>query len=199
MINLLPPELKETYRYGRRNRSLLHWLSTMVLCLAGAILLAAGGYLYLNMSIHNTQQQIADTQRQLQTADQAKIQRQVTDISNNLKLAVQVLSKEVLFSKLLKQLASVTPNGAILTGLSITQAQTGIDVTAKTTDYKSATQLQVNLTDPNNQIFSQADIVSIDCSGTAGDVDHPCAVKIRALFDKNNPFLFVNSGQKGNS
>ncbi len=199
MINLLPPDLKETYRYGRRNRVLAHWISTMVLCLAGAVLLTAGGYLYLNMSIHNTEQQIADTQKQLESANQTKVQKQVTDISNNLKLAVQVLSKEVLFSKLLKQLASVTPNGVILTGLSITQAQTGIDLSAKTTDYKSATQLQVNLTDPHNQIFTQADIVSIDCSGTGGDINHPCAVKIRALFDKNNPFLFTNSGQKGSS
>lgn len=197
MINLLPPDLKETYRYGRRNRALAHWLTTMSLCLAGAVVLAGGGYIYLNMSIHSTQQQITDTQKQLQSADQASIQKQVTDISNNLKLAVQVLSKEVLFSQLLKQLASVTPNGAILTGLSITQAETGIDLSAKTTDYKSATQLQVNLTDPKNQIFSQADIVTIDCSGAGGDPNHPCSVTIRALFAKNNPFLFINSGKAG--
>jgi len=39
MINLLPPEVKETYRYGRRNRALTHWLVSIVLCLAGAVAL----------------------------------------------------------------------------------------------------------------------------------------------------------------
>jgi Tfp pilus assembly protein PilN len=199
MINLLPPELKETYTYGRRNRALARWISTMALCLVGAVLLTAGGYLYLNQSIDSTNQQIADVNRQLQSENQSKVQAQVTDISNNLKLAVQVLSKEILFSKLLKQLAAVTPNGAVLTNLSITQAQGGLDITAETTSYATATQLQVNLADPSNQIFSQADIEGIDCSGQTGNSAYPCAVTMRTLFAKNNPFLFINNGAKGNS
>jgi len=199
MINLLPPELKETYTYGRRNRALARWITTMTLCLVGAALLTAGGYLYLNQSIHNTSQQIADVNKQLQSENQANVQKQVTAISNNLKLAVQVLSKEILFSKLLKQLAAVTPSGAALTNLSIGQTQGGLDITAETTDYKTATQLQVNLADPTNQIFSQADIEGINCSGQTGNPNYPCAVTIRTLFAQDNPFLFINSGVKGGS
>jgi Tfp pilus assembly protein PilN len=196
VINLLPPELKETYTYGRRNRALAHWLTIMALCLVGAALLTAGGYLYLNQSIDSTDQQIADVNKQLQSEDQTTLQKQVTDISNNLKLAVQVLSKEILFSKLLKQLAAVTPSGAVLTNLSITQAQGGLQITAETTNYKTATQLQVNLAAPSNQIFSQADIEGIDCSGQTGNPNYPCAVTIRTLFAKNNPFLFINNGAR---
>ena len=199
MINLLPPELKETYTYGRCNRALARWISTMAVCLVGAALLTAGGYLYLNQSINSTDQQIADVNKQLQSENQTKVQAQVTDISNNLKLAVQVLSKEILFSKLLKQLAAVTPNGAVLTNLSITQAQGGLDVTAETTNYTTATQLQVNLADPSNQIFSQADIEGIDCSGATGSSKYPCAVTMRTLFAQNNPFLFINDNTKGSS
>jgi Tfp pilus assembly protein PilN len=191
MINLLPPETKEAYRYARRNRMLIHWITAAVLCLAGGLLLLGGGYLYLNQSIKTTNQQIADSNRQLQAQNLTAVQKQVTTISNNLKLVVNVLSKEVLFSKLLKQLASVTPGNAILTNLVITQAQGGIEITAQTTDYNAATQLQVNLADPKNQIFSKADIISINCGSTAGG-KYPCTVDIRALFATDNPFLFIN-------
>lgn len=199
MINLLPPELKETYTYGRRNRALARWLVTMVFCLVGAALLTAGGYLYLNQSISSTTQQVADANKQLQSENQGSVQTQVTDISNNLKLAVQVLSKEILFSKLLKQLAAVTPSGAILTNLSISATQGGLDMTAETTNYTTAAQLQVNLADPKNQIFSQADIEGINCSGQTGSPNYPCAVTIRTLFANNNPFLFINNVTKGSS
>jgi len=199
VINLLPPELKETYTYGRRNRALARWLVTMVFCLVGAALLTAGGYLYLNQSISSTTQQVADANKQLQSENQGSVQTLVTDISNNLKLAVQVLSKEILFSKLLKQLAAVTPSGAILTNLSISATQGGLDMTAETTNYTTAAQLQVNLADPKNQIFSQADIEGINCSGQTGSPNYPCAVTIRTLFANNNPFLFINNVTKGSS
>jgi len=195
MINLLPPETKEDYRYARRNHQLAHWLTIASVSLLGGILLAAGGYLYLSQSVHSTNQQIADSNQILKLQNLDATQKQVTTISNNLKLTVQVLSKEILFSDLLKQLARVTPNDAILTNLAITQAQGGVDITAGTANYDAATQLQVNLADPKNQIFSKADIVSITCSNNSNNPKYPCTVSIRALFAKDNPFLFINSAK----
>lgn len=198
MINLLPPEAKETYRYARRNHTLLHWVIACTLSLAGGAVLAGGGYLYLNQAIAQTNKQISVTNQQLESEHIDDIQKQVTTISNNLKLTVQVLSQEVLFSKLLQQLASVMPSNAVLTNLTFApQAETGVDVTAQTTDYAAATQLQVNLADPKNQIFSKADIVSISCSNGSSNAKYPCSVTLRALFSGYNPFLFINDGKKG--
>ena len=140
--------------------------------------------------------QIAIANEKLKEQKLSEVQKEVTDISNNLKLVVQVLSREVLFSKLLKQLATVTPSNAVLTNLGIQQTTGGIDITAKTTDYTAATQLQVNLADPKNKIFSKADIVSITCNEQPGKSPYPCTVNIRALFSDNNPFLFINQGKK---
>lgn len=194
MINLLPPDLKETYRYGRRNRTLARWLTIIILCLIGAIGLTGGGYIYLEHSVNSVNQQIATSNKQLQALNQSSIEKQVTGISNNLKLATQVLSKEVLFSELLKRLGAVTPSNTILTGLSISQTQSSVDISAETTNYTAATQLQVNLADPNNQIFSHADIQTITCNtGASNNSAYPCTVDIRALFATNNPFLFINS------
>ena len=191
MINLLPQDTKDAYGYARRNRSLLRWVTATALCLVGACLLLGAGYLYLNQSISTTTAQIASGKQELQSQNLQQVQTQVTTISNNLKLVVQVLSKEILFSKLLKQLASVTPNNVVLSKLEITQTQGGVDITALATNYNAATQLQLNLADPKNQIFSKADIVSITClnSNVPG---YPCTADIRALFASNNPFLFIN-------
>jgi Tfp pilus assembly protein PilN len=196
MINLLPPQTKNTYRYARHNRKLLHWIIACALSLTGGLLLAGGGYLYLNRAITDTNKQIDGISRQLQAQNLPAVQKKVTSISNNLKLAVQVLSQEVLFSKLLKQLASVTPSNTILTNLTITQSESTVDITAQTTNYDAATQLQVNLADPKNQIFSKADIISISCSGGASTGKYPCSVNIRALFATDNPFLFINDQRK---
>lgn len=196
MINLLPPDTRQGYRYARRNRTLLHWISAMVISLAGAVVLAGGGYLYLQQSVHNYTNQITLSQKQLDAANFTGVQKQVKDISNNLKLVDQVLSKEILFSELLKRLGSVTPANTILTNLAITQTQGAIDITAQTASYNAATQLQINLADPKNQIFSKADIVSIDCNNANNTSQYPCTANIRALFASNNPFLFINSGAK---
>jgi Tfp pilus assembly protein PilN len=193
VINLLPPDVKEEYRYARRNRFLVRWVTAASLCLLGGVLLLGGGFLYMHQAINTTTKQIALSNQQLESQHLTKVQAEVGSISNNLKLVVQVLSKEILFSQLLQRLGTVTPGNAILTNLNITQAQGGVEIVAQTTNYDAATQLQINLADPKNQIFSKADIVSIICQSGANAGAYPCTADIRALFATDNPFLFINA------
>jgi len=199
MINLLPPALKEEYRYARRNRRTAQWAVAFLGAILGVVLITASGLFIMTNSINNYKTNIASAQAQLANQNVSGAQKQATDISNNLKLMVTVLSKEILFSKLLTQLGTLTPSNVILTNLSISQTESAVDITAQTGSYNAATQLQVNLADPNNQIFSKADIVSISCSNpdaTAANANYPCTASVRALFTKNNPFLFINSNIK---
>lgn len=201
MINLLPPELKQEYRYARRNRHLLFWVGGFSAAIVGLAFITAVGMFIMGNSVDNYRAHIADTQTELANQNVEGVQKQTTDISNNLKLMVTVLSKEVLFSKLLAQLGSITPPNVILTNLTISQTETAIDLTAQTGSYNAATQLQVNLADPNNKIFSKADIVTISCSAAnkVADPKYPCTVAIKALFLNDNPFLFINASQKAGS
>ncbi len=197
MINLLPPDVKQTYHYARRNVRLVRWMTAVGFALVGLAGISIGGQWYLEQSVKQYAEQVSAAEATLKKQDQANVEKQVQDISNNLKLAVQVLSKEVLFSELLKQLAVVTPTDAKLSNLAISKIQGAVDISASTTDYKAATQLQLNLADPANKIFSKADIVSISCSTAAASADplqgkYPCTVLVRALFATNNPFLFIN-------
>ncbi len=206
MINLIPPDVKESFHYARRNTRLVRWVVAMGLACTGLVGISIGGIWYLRQTAQQYQEQVAAAESELQLQNQKAVEKETKDIGDSLKLAVQVLSNEVLFSQLLKQMAIVTPDNATLSNLTISpfqgQIQGAIDISANTADYNAATQLQINLADPANKIFSKADIVSINCTAASGATTsaqqsrYPCAVTIRALFADNNPFLFINGTAK---
>jgi Tfp pilus assembly protein PilN len=141
--------------------------------------------------------QIEDGKIILQREELAKTQENIKSLSDSIKLANEVLSKQIAFSKVLTRIGEVMPKGSVLTGLSINKLQGGIDLTAAATDYNTATQVQLNLQDSNNQIFDKADIVGIQCenSGTSTSAIsqiYPCNVTIRALFADSDSFLYIN-------
>lgn len=197
MINLLPPDVKQHYIYARRNTILRHWITAFVYGLLGIVAITAFGIFYMQQSANTFRQQVAASQNMLDSQKLDSVRSQADDITTNLKLVVQVLSREILFSQLLKQIATVTPSNAALTDLSISKVQGAIDITAVADNYNTATQLQVNLQDPANKIFSKADIQNINCAAVnAEDPHYPCTIIIRALFSQNNPYLFINTGAK---
>lgn len=194
MINLLATDLKEQYLYGRRNTILRRWAFALLLGLVGVGVVTTAGLFYMKQSIKTYSSQVTKTQASLEEQKIGEVQKDAQDITDSLKLAVDVLSREVLFSQLLKQIATVTPPNTVLTDLSISKTQGAIEIAAISSDYASATQLQVNLQDPENKIFSKADILNIACVPTPVDPKYPCTVTVRALFADNNPFLFINRG-----
>lgn len=191
MINLLPPDLKEQYTYGRRNVSLRRWAISLTFGIFGVAIVTFAGLFYMEKSIITHRAQVAKAERSLADQDLEQTREQAKNITGSIKLAVDVLSKEILFSQLLTQIATVIPPNTSLTDLSISKEQDNIEIKAVSADYNSATQLQVNLEDPSNKIFSKADIQSISCTN-AQDPRYPCSVTIRALFSKDNPYLFIN-------
>ncbi len=194
MINLLPPDVKDSYRYARRNVLMRRWIFNFILAFVGLGLISTYGLVSLSQSETIYKDKIAEVQSVYIKEKYAETETQINDMSNSFKLVVQVLSKEVRFSELLKQIAALIPAKANLTGLTINQTKGGIDISANAIDYSTAAQLQINLSDTNNKIFSKADIVTASCSSTAVlNTDYPCSVNIRALFAPNSPFLLINS------
>lgn len=193
MINLLPPDTYQAILYARRNTRLAGWIVAVSVGLAMMIVVVMGGQFAIDRSTKDYQRQANDAQQQLKAQKLDETQAKVQDISSSLKLVVDVLGREVLFSKLLQQIGSVMPPGSSLSGLSISKVQGAIDLNAVARDYQIATQVQVNLQDPVNKIFDKADILSINCASNSTDPDYPCQVNLRVVFTKDNPFLFINS------
>lgn len=197
MINLLPPELKEQYVFARRNTALRKWATALTFGLAGVVIVTFAGLFLMQQSIVSHRSDIAAIEQRLGDQKLEETRAHAKEITDSIKLAVDVLSREILFSQLLSQIAKVIPQSANLTDLTISQARGAIELKAEAVDYTSATQLQVNLQDPGNKIFSKADIQTISCNAGAPGSKYPCTVTIKALFNDNNPFLFINkSGSK---
>lgn len=194
MINLLPPQVITDYRYARRNVILRRWVVAFVIAFAGLGALGSYSLFSLRQSTADYTKKVENTQLYFEKEKYAGTQTRIQDVSNSFKLVVKVLSQEVLFSQLLQQMGSAIPDNANLTSLNISQTQGALDISAVATDYATATQVQVNLADPRNKIFSKADIINISCGGTTStNPKYPCNVNIRALFAEDNPFLFINS------
>jgi Tfp pilus assembly protein PilN len=193
MINLLPPAVQQDITYARRNKKLLRWCVAMVVAICGLLTIVIAGQLYLNKAAADYSSQIELSTAQLKAQKLDDTQKRVSEFSSNLQLAVQVLSKQVLYSKFLKQLGAAIPQGALLTDLRISKLEGGIDLQFNTTSEQTATAVQRSLEDPNNKIFEKADILSVTCPKSSLDPKYPCRVSIRALFSKSNSFLITNS------
>lgn len=197
MINLLPPATKRDITYARRNARLLKWMFAIFVSMVGAITIILLGQLYLAQSVKSYQAQIEEGQERLKIQRIDETQTRVSEISANLKLVVDVLKRELLFSKVLRQVGAAVPSGTVLTELTLEKVQGGIDLTFEAKDFQTGSQILVNLQDPNNKVFEKADIEDITCAPNVleGRV-YPCQVNIRALFGDNSPYLFINEGKK---
>lgn len=191
MINLTPADYKEALRFARRNTIIRKWLLGVIGIIVLASITVLLGISYIRIEARQLARANEESQATLTSRDIDSTLDQVEGISNNLKLIIQVLSKQILFSELLKQTGAVMPNNSILSGIEISKVAGGIDLQAKAKDYTTATQVQVNLSDPSNKLFEKIDIVSINCDDQTDD-EYPCTIQMRALFKSNNQFLFIN-------
>lgn len=201
MINLLPQAIKEDISYARRNTKLLQWIIATSTALFGVIVIVVGGLIYMQYSINESSKQLAVAKQTLASQKVDETQKNLESISSNTKLTVQVLSKEVLFSKLLRQIGSTLPPNTSLKSLQIDKVQGAIQLNANAADFNAATQLQVNLQDPKNGVFEKADINSITCGAqTSATANAPlCDVNLKALFSKQNSYLYITPPAAGST
>lgn len=201
MINLLPSDTKQMLTYARRNTALRTWLVVLIIIIACLVVVSGAGLWYLRSATGSMYTQVDDTKASLVAQNKDQVTAEVQDLTSSLKLVDQVLSKEVLFSKMLQQIGAVMPAGTILRGLSIQELEGAIDLQVGAASQQAATQVQINLSDPGNKVFESADIINIQCQDSNADsqnpldILYPCTAQIRALFTDNNPFLLINDGE----
>lgn len=191
MINLLPPAVRKEFVFARRNTFLARYLvgAGIGLAMVGIVLMA--GLFLLQQESQSYQDSIAESENQLKAQNEQQTISRVNEISDSLKLVINVLGQEVLFSELLRQVGAVMPSQTVLQDLRLSNELSGaLDLQAGAGDYTAATQVQLNLEDPQNRLFDRADIVSITCDGT--DPLYPCTVTLRALFSKDNAFMLLS-------
>lgn len=198
MINLLPPEYKQTLFYSKRNRTMSRWVVALLLALVFSLIIVGVGWLYLDRAVKIEGKDVEQTEAALKEQNIEETTAKVEEISNNTKLVLDVLSREILFSKLIRQLGATLPAGTALESITLEGLEGGLSIQAYATNFNSASQIQVNLNDPQNKIFKQADIETITCpqttvEGSEEQTLYPCTVRLKALFGDNTEYVYIRS------
>jgi Tfp pilus assembly protein PilN len=195
MINLLPPEHAATIRYGRQNTVLRKWLFGALASIAVLVLILISGWIYIDRQSKDLHKSVDLSKQQLQAQNLSKVQSDAKAITGDLRVINEVLGNEIRFSDLIQAIGRVMPKGSVLDSLSLNKVSGAIDLSASSLDNASAAQIAANLSDPSNGIFSQVDIVSINCT-TKPNTPYICDSDFKALFSPTtkNKFLSVPRG-----
>lgn len=194
MINLLPPGSKSTLVYARRNTQLIRFVIGIGIGTLGILVVIGACMLFLNQEVNSYKNSISQAKSDLKKQKEPQVIAEVKGISDSLNLVVTVLGQEILFSQLIQEIGSVMPSGTILQDLSLSNELTGaLQLQAGATSSTTASQVLVNLRDPENKIFSEADLESIKCvQPEPGEVNtYPCTVTIKALFAQGSNFMLL--------
>lgn len=195
MINLLPPDLAQGIKLGRRNAHFRRWLFGLLLATLGLLLIVAAGWLYLDSQASMLSRESEAIRNELEAQNLTKVQAEADQITSQIKLINQVLVREVKFSELIQEIGKVMPPGTVLSGLNLeNNISGGVDLTANTRDYQAAARVAANLSDPANKLFSTVDIVTVNCA--TSENAYKCNAEFRALFapDAKERFLNVAEG-----
>lgn len=201
MINLMPPEAKSNVEYARRNLRLLRFtIATMAIMVAMFATVILGSF-YIDRVKSNLTDNIETSKTNIASQKLEDVQKEAQEISQGVKLIEQVLSKEVRFSKLLQEIGSLMPNGAVLGDIQLSNKIDGsMDLSANAINHQAATQVQVNLQDPKNNLFEKVDTISVNCVDPSTlDVPtrYPCEIELRALFKADAAVTFKASPPTG--
>lgn len=196
MINLLPPDYIAQIHSGRFNATLRRWFLAIIFATIGLVFMLASGWFYIDRQTKNLDQKIDITEQQLEQQDLVQVQKDAAKITSDVKLINQVLSREIRFSSLIQDMGKIMPQGTILDGLSLSKVSGAVDLSTSATDYNTAAQIAVNLSDKKNGLFSKVDIVNISCGSTTAE--YKCSGTFKALFDPatGKNYLNVPSGDQ---
>jgi hypothetical protein len=198
MINLMPNDMRADIVYARHNRVLLKWLGALVIAMLGIAAMTLFGQYYINHNATNLQSVAQVTQTRISDQNLQSTQTEIQNLSNNFTTISQLLKRQLLFSKMLVKIGSIVPDGAILSGITLSTGTSAIDLNIVATTREAATQAFVNISDTTNGLFNKADLISVACitptaTSSESASKYPCSAMIKVVIKTDSSFYFLNS------
>lgn len=164
MISLLPPESKTATKYARLNVTLIQYCVLVMIISAALIAIIFFAMAVVDKQEDNLKAVIAEDQAK--AAELEVVNGEAKELSTTINTISKLLEREIKFSELLEEIASILPKGTVLTGLTLSEKQDQpLTLDALVVDEEAAAILRENLDD--SDLFEAADIVSI----AAGESD----------------------------
>lgn len=163
MINLLSPQDKKELRAARLNVLLRRYNLLVLLTLVGvaAVFMSAIIFAYSQTAIAR-----GDIERDQQDSSQyTEVQQEAEQFENNLTIAKRILADEIIYSKVITDIAGILPSNVRLNNLTLNPDtfDNPSVLDARTTGYDAALNLKTTLEDSN--IFQDVSIANIARAG----------------------------------
>ncbi|MDB5167169.1 MAG: Fimbrial assembly family protein [Candidatus Saccharibacteria bacterium] len=182
MINLLSEESKKELRAARSNVTLLNYMLILGL---GVIFLAiiSGGVYFVLLGTQSDAQNLISAS-QAKSSAYSSVEAQGSSLRASLTSAKTILDQEVLYTKVLTNIAGAMPTGVILDSLNLNPTLFGTPVTLQfyTKTTKQALALKDSLA--TSPMFSNISFLSLSSSGSQS-VDYPISVSLSLSINKD--------------
>lgn len=188
MINLTPSDIKKDRNYRRNNLRYSRWIAQSILMLLILNVFMVAGYGLISARQNQLDEKKSSLSEEISNLKLGEVESKYASFVANVSTVTQILSKQILYSDLIKQIGSVTPTGATLNSVSISSKDNALDLNFKINSQDIAPIIQLNLEDEKNNLFSKADIVQLNCPTTA-----TCTTQLKAEYKKDFPYLFINT------
>ncbi len=179
MINLLPIETKKELRAARTNVMLIRYLAFLGFALAFMVLVSGGSYWFL-MSAKDANDKLFNNKQNTLTAYEAS-KKQLDSMLASVSTVKSITYQQVSYSSIISELASVLPNGIILSNLNIDNDDIDkpIAIKARAINDNAVNSLKNNFS--NSSMLSAPTVQSsVDNQNTS----YPVAVTINLIINR---------------
>lgn len=173
MINLLPYEEKRQIRASRLNSVLMRYF--VIMWLGGFFVAAVFGTSYFSLMNTKTSAESLLTENQNKSSAYSSVQQQASQINANLSAANNVLSQQILYSKVLMGIAQITPQGTIIDKLALSPSTFGTSISLQAYARSSDAALALKNAYQSSSIFSNVSIQNLSGGGSGGSGGSPVA------------------------
>jgi hypothetical protein len=128
MINLLPPEYKEEISYGRKNRKTLSWATTVGFGILSLLIVTFVGRVTIESAKGQAVAQKTSIEEQIKQTKLSDTEKEYTSFINTTNNVKKIYSQEVLYSRLIRKLATLLPPDSKITNISLTDKDKALNL-----------------------------------------------------------------------
>lgn len=191
MINLLPPRERIDIELSKKNSVLRRYVELLLLAVLIVFVVIAGSLYYLKQQENNTRQSLELNSEKMKELEAS--QEEAQQLSTTINTIAALLSRDLTFSAMLKDIGTLMPSGAVLSGLELsgTDTKAPLIVSARIENEQVAAVLRNNLA--NSELFDKAEIVSITKVGTENDSSSSSSSQNSQVDDKYKYTTLINA------
>lgn len=181
MINILPPDLKQQIKFSHYNVTLLRYIFLVLLVLAGIAAIAWFSLEQMDTRILSAQSELKQLEEEADPYKDTVAQSQ--ELQQRFNSIEELLSSRSRYSQLLRDLASVMPEGSYLTSISLTgEEKTPLSLSATVPEYGDAAVLRDSLESSERLEFVDIQTITQSEQGEEEDASAEVNVELVAGF-----------------